>query len=134
MGIWQAQKEIIQSRFENATNLDQVMTEIKEEFVGLSLKLNVALSMLAWQPHSSLPMDFPPRASTVPNLMTPRDGQSANDRVEIGERLEAEKRNVVGGVGGNPSTSLAPRMDIPAFERDRPRWWIRRCERVFYQY
>jgi len=25
-------------------------------------------------------------------------------------------------------------MDILTFERDRPRWWVKQCERVFYQY
>lgn len=41
---------------------------------------------------------------------------------------DAEEENLGRGVGGTHSTPLGPLMDILSFERDRPRWWIRRCE------
>ena len=27
-----------------------------------------------------------------------------------------------------------PRLQIPIFEGDKPRWWIRQCERFFHHY
>lgn len=36
--------------------------------------------------------------------------------------------------GGINLPHFGPRMEILAFDWDRPRWWIRRCERVFYQH
>jgi len=47
---------------------------------------------------------------------------------------EAREENLGRGVWETHSTPPGSQMDIPAFERDRPKWWIMQCERVFYQY
>ena len=48
--------------------------------------------------------------------------------------METEDDNLTRGVGGTHPNLLGPQIDIFTFERDRPQWWVRRCERVFYQY
>ena len=79
LGIRNMQEEINWSRSEYAANLDRTMDRavngLQEEIAGLSQQLHqqlsAALSILAQQPHASLPTDFPPRASSALILMTP---------------------------------------------------------------
>ena len=47
--------------------------------------------------------------------------------MEVGDKVEVEEDNLTQGIGGNHSNPPGLWMDIPPFERDRPRW-------VFYQY
>ena len=54
--------------------------------------------------------------------------------MEVGDRVKVEEENFNRGVGGAYPTLTGPRMDIPTFEWDQPRWWIKWCEGVFYQY
>jgi len=67
-------------------------------------------------------------------LTTPRNRQRPHDPIETGDRVETGEENFNRGIRGAHPTLLGPRMDIPAFEQDRPRWWIRWCKRVFYEY
>lgn len=119
-----------------AANFDRAVSGLREEFVGMSQQLSqqvsVALNIFARQPQASLSTDFPPRAASTPILSSPRARNGFNDPREA--RGEAEDDLMIRGGGYNHSNLQGPRMDIPLFERDQPRWWVRRCERVFYQY
>ena len=128
------QEEIHRSRSEYTDSLDRVVHGLQEEFAGLNQQLTTTLSMFVRQPNVSLPTDFPPRTASTPILTSPinrpqpPDSRGGGDPVELGEGMNYRNYS------GNNPIHAGLRMEISAFDRDKPRWWIRRCERVFYQH
>ena len=52
--------------------------------------------------------------------------------VGTGENVVGRRPGIIGGQG-HPRISM-PKLDIPMFDGNAPRWWIRRCERAFEWY
>ncbi|XP_052203128.1 uncharacterized protein LOC127808594 [Diospyros lotus] len=74
-----------------------------------------------------LALDFPPRGENEPLLQ----------RVMINpEERGREELEIIGGEEQNhhPPGFPMPRMEIPVFEGIHPRWWLRKCERLFEWY
>lgn len=120
-----------QSRDEK--NLREDFSNLRKEFSSFGQQLSTILSLFSKIPNASLPADFPPRANTTSILARTRVKQHT-PKPMTEEQLELVPESSTRGAIANPYYTPMLRLDIPVFEGDKPRWWIRRCERFFYHY
>jgi len=100
----------------------------------MGAQLQQFMVMFACQNSVRIASDFPPRDRTKPILQ--------NNRMNETSEIEVEPKEVEAmmdkgrEVQGNPQHSgfPMPRMEIPVFEGINPRWWLRKCERMFDWY
>jgi len=95
--------------------------------------------MFAGQHPIRLSPDFPPRERSDPILL----GQGMNQRMlgtsDNGDDPMEDRENVGDckqkGVGGHNHQGFPLlKLDIPMFDGVSPRWWVKRCERMFQWY
>jgi len=125
-------KETLRGELEkNRDTLEQY----KETMEQYGQRLNNMLSMLSTLPQFQLASNFPPRTNTNPILPhqgnLPRSNGIHETDIQSTMDPEAQVRNF------HPPTSNhtpKPRLEIPMFDRVKPRQWIRHCERFFQFY
>lgn len=92
--------------------------------------------MLTRQTQVRISPEFPQRDRSEPIL----HGQGSNPQSEGSAKLEVEPQVMEENVGvrrqghkiGSHQTAFPmPKMEIPLFDDQNPRWWARRCARVF---
>ncbi|XP_052209406.1 uncharacterized protein LOC127812896 [Diospyros lotus] len=98
-------------------------------------KIDNMFSMLVALPQFKLAGEFPPRLGIESILerdgILPRPkGIRMSDERGVYER-ELQGRNM--GLANHSHTPVL-RLDIPIFEGEKLRWWVRRCERFFELY
>ena len=95
--------------------------------------------MFASQQPMRLSTEFPPKDRTEPILAEgvtepPQAGMSEFElEPEMMEESTMGRRTGAQAHRNQPNFPV-PKLDIPLFDGENPRWWIRRCERMFTLY
>ena len=103
------------------------LQEVRDQGNLLQDKLQQFMMMFANQSQVRISPDFPPRERTksiLQGIGIPHQHAGIMESEEeptVGDKPVVEKRRGF----------LVPKLELPIFEGTKPRWWLRRCEKLF---
>ena len=114
---------------------EQIKEEIQEHSNMVRDQMQQFAMMLANQAPIRLSSNFPPRKRLDPILPSIGMSHGGVGSAELGMDPVATRENMVGKRAEGPANSghtnfLMPKLMLSIFDETKPRWWIRRCEKL----